>query len=66
VTFRDHRNSRQDEYFGLPKIAMYDKDRGYGRLLVGYFAKESALPDGLAKIADLEISRTGTAVNVLR
>lgn len=53
--FRDHRNSRQDEYFGLPKVAMYDKDRGYGRLLVGYFAKESALPDSLAKIANLEI-----------
>jgi hypothetical protein len=53
--FRDHRNSRQDEYFGLPKLAMYDRDRGYGRVLVGYFAKESALPDELAKIAKHEI-----------
>lgn len=54
--FRDHRNSPEDEYFGLPKYAMYDADRGYGRVLVGYFANANALTDKLARVADLEIT----------
>jgi len=54
--FRDHRNSPEDEYFGLPKYAMYDADRGYGRVLVGYFAHPNALTDKLARVADLELS----------
>ena len=53
--FRDHKNSQQDLYYGLPKVAMYDGDRGYGRVLVGYFADDKALPDKLARVADLEI-----------
>lgn len=53
--FRDHKNSPQDLYYGLPKVAMHDGDRGYGRLLAGYFANDKALPDKLARVADLEL-----------
>lgn len=53
--YRDHRNSPDDLYYGLPKVAMYDEQRGYGRLLAALFATEKSLPDKLARVADAEI-----------
>ena len=54
--YRNHKNKKKDPHYGTVKVAMYDKDRGYGRLLVGYYATpEAAQHDKLAKVADIEI-----------
>lgn len=56
--YRDHRNRRDSEYFGRPKLAMFDSDRGYGRLLVGFHATDEACGDEpLAKIAKAECEK---------
>lgn len=54
--FRDHKNGKSDLFYGRPKVAFFDGDRGYGRLLCGYFATSKAADEHLARIADLEIN----------
>lgn len=53
--FRDHRNKKDDLFYGRPKVAFFDKERGYGRLLVEYFATDKAASEKNARIADGEI-----------
>ncbi len=59
--FRDHINGKNDRYYGRPKVAFFDGERGYGRLLGEYYATEKAAREEnakhqyeLAKIANLE------------
>ncbi len=53
--FRDHDNKPTSLYYGRPKVAFFDEDRGYGRLLVALHANDSACTDKLARVADREI-----------
>jgi hypothetical protein len=53
--FRDHRNGKDDLFYGRPKVAFHDDQRGYGRLLCEYFANEKAASEKNARVADLEI-----------
>lgn len=53
--FRDHRNKKDDLFYGRPKVAFFDKERGYGRLLAEYFATDKAASELNARVADLEI-----------
>lgn len=55
--FRDHKSGKNDNFYGRPKkVAFYDRDRGYGRVLAEYFATDKAASEENAKIADLEIA----------
>jgi len=53
--FRDHDNKKTSLYYGKPKVAFFDEDRGYGRLLVALHANDEACTDKLARVADREI-----------
>lgn len=55
AAYRDHRNKKGNDRFGRVKVAFFDNDRGYGRLLVELNATEKALTDRLDKIANHEI-----------
>ena len=53
--YRDHKSGPNDKFYGRPKVAFYDRDRGYGRLLVEYFANSKSAGEKNARVADLEI-----------
>lgn len=57
--FRDHDNKPTSDFYGTPKLAMYDDERKYGRLLVGLFANEKTAREhgDKAKVADVEIEK---------
>lgn len=55
--FREHVNRKDSPYYGRIKLAFYDKERGYGRVLAEYNATKKAADELGGLVADKELEK---------
>jgi hypothetical protein len=55
--YRDHDNKQTSPHYGRVKVAFYDAERGYGRVLAEYNSNHKAARDFGGRIADRELQK---------